>query len=82
MTVITVIVLVICVKDMKTKLDPDTVPMQIRNQTLVTTIRRCWVQFCGSGIWCLFDPRIRDPGWVKCQDPGSGSGMNNPDHIS
>jgi hypothetical protein len=26
--------------------------------------------------------RIRDPGWVKNQDPGSGSGMNNPDHIS
>ncbi len=25
-----------------------------------------------------------DPGWVKSQDqdPGSGSGMNNPDHIS
>jgi hypothetical protein len=23
-----------------------------------------------------------DPGWVKNQDPGSGSGMNNPDRIS
>jgi hypothetical protein len=23
-----------------------------------------------------------DPGWVKNQDPGSGSGMSNPDHIS
>ncbi len=25
-----------------------------------------------------------DPGWLKKQDsdPGSGSGMNNPDHIS
>ncbi len=36
----------------------------------------------GSGIRCLFDPWIRDPGWVKNQgpDPGSGSGMNNPDH--
>jgi hypothetical protein len=22
-----------------------------------------------------------DPGWVKNQDPGSGSGMNSPDHI-
>ncbi len=32
----------------------------------------------------LFDPWIRDPGWVKNQypAPGSGSGMNNPDHIS
>jgi hypothetical protein len=26
--------------------------------------------------------RIRDPGWVKNLDPRSGSGMNNPDHIS
>ncbi len=34
----------------------------------------------GSGIRCFFDPWIRDPGWVKkC---GSGSGVNNPDHIS
>jgi hypothetical protein len=29
----------------------------------------------GSGLPCLTDPWIRDPGWVK-------SGMNNPDHIS
>ncbi len=28
------------------------------------------------GIRCLFNPQIRDPGWVKNQDPGSGSGMN------
>jgi hypothetical protein len=35
---------------------------------------------CGSGIRCLFDPWIRDPGWVKNQDPGSG--MNILDHIS
>jgi hypothetical protein len=27
------------------------------------------------------DP-VLDPGWVKNQDPGSGSGMNIPDHIS
>jgi hypothetical protein len=27
-----------------------------------------------------FEPR--DPGWVKNPDPGSGSGMNNLDHIS
>jgi hypothetical protein len=26
--------------------------------------------------------RIRDPGWVKSNDPESGSGMKNPDHIS
>ncbi len=39
-------------------------------------------QSCRSGsvIWCLFDPWIRDPGWVK--KSGSGSGMNNQDHIS
>ncbi len=36
----------------------------------------------GSGIRCLFDPWIRDPGWVKSQDPDPGSGMNNPNHIS
>ncbi len=35
-------------------------------------------------IRCLFDPWIRDPGWVKNQDPdpGSGSKMNILDHIS
>jgi hypothetical protein len=29
-------------------------------------------QCCGSGygIRCLFDPWIRNPGWVKSQDPG------------
>ncbi len=38
----------------------------------------------GFGIRCHFDPWIRDPRWVKNQDPdaGSGSGMNIPDHIS
>ncbi len=35
----------------------------------------------GSGIGCLFDPWIRDPGWVESQHPDRGSGMNNPDHI-
>jgi hypothetical protein len=33
----------------------------------------------GSGIRYLFDLWIRDPGWLKIS--GSGSGMNNPDHI-
>jgi hypothetical protein len=37
----------------------------------------------GSGILCLFDPWIRDPGWYNQDpDPGSGSGMNILDHIS
>ncbi len=42
---------------------------------------RIRIQDPGSGA---FDPWIRDPGWVKNQDPdpGSGFGMNNPDHIS
>jgi hypothetical protein len=31
---------------------------------------------------CLFDPWIRDSKWVKNQGSGSGSGINNPDHIS
>ncbi len=38
----------------------------------------------GSGIRCLFDPWIRDPRWVKNQNPESGSRsrINIPDHIS
>jgi hypothetical protein len=38
--------------------------------------RDVW-QCCGSGIRCLFDPGIRDG-----KKTGSGSGINNPDHIS
>jgi hypothetical protein len=26
----------------------------------------------GSGIRCLFDPWIRDPGWIKSWDPDPG----------
>jgi hypothetical protein len=38
----------------------------------------------GSGIRCLFDPWIRDPGWIESQDPDPGwekvgSGINIPD---
>ncbi len=29
-------------------------------------------QCCGSGIRCLFDPWILDPGWVTNQDPDMG----------
>jgi hypothetical protein len=36
----------------------------------------------GSGAFLTPGSRIRDPGWVTCQDPDPGSGMNNPDHIS
>ncbi len=35
----------------------------------------------GSGIRCLFDPWIRDPGWLESQHQDPESGMNNPDHI-
>jgi hypothetical protein len=31
-------------------------------------------QGCGSGIWCLFYPWIRDLGCVKKLDPGSAIG--------
>jgi hypothetical protein len=35
------------------------------------------LQCCGSGsgIGCLFDPWIWDPGWVESQHPDPGSGM-------
>jgi hypothetical protein len=67
--------------------------IRIRVTGLVIFVEKCSVKYChsknqycesGSGIRCLFDPWIRDPGWVKSQDPdpGSGSGMNNPDHFS
>jgi hypothetical protein len=38
----------------------------------------------GSGIRCLFDPWIRDPGWVKKSRSGPGIRIqdNIPDHIS
>ncbi len=38
-----------------------------------TSIVFSYMQCCGSesGIWCLFDPWIRDMGWVKNQDPDS-----------
>jgi hypothetical protein len=39
-------------------------------------------QCCGSGIRYLFDPWIRDPGWVKNQVLDPESGMNIPDYIS
>jgi hypothetical protein len=42
-------------------------------------VLRIRIQDPGSGIRCLFDPWIRDPGWVK-KDPGSG--INNPENIS
>jgi hypothetical protein len=35
------------------------------------TSKQCYGS--GSGIWCLFDPWIRNPGWVKNQDPDPGS---------
>jgi hypothetical protein len=34
------------------------------------------------GLFPVLQIRIRDPGWVKNQDPDLGSGINIPDHIS
>ncbi len=31
-----------------------------------------YLQCCGSGIRCIFDPWIREPEWVKNQDPDPG----------
>ncbi len=41
--------------------------------------RACYCQCCGSGsgIRCLFDPWIRDPGWVKTKKSRSGSGIRD-----
>jgi hypothetical protein len=56
-------------------------------QLYVLYVHTVGMQCCGSGsgIRCLLTPGsgIWDPGWVKFKDPnpGSGSGMNNPDHI-
>ncbi len=72
------------------KLDPDPYWSQCAsNSSAPSTVQSAdWgtvpaYQCCGSGsgIQCLFDPLIRYPGWVKNPDPGSGSGMNDPDHI-
>jgi hypothetical protein len=48
--------------------------MRIRIATLAVTM---YMQCCGSVIRCLFDPWNRDG-----KNSGSGSRMNNPDHIS
>jgi hypothetical protein len=56
--------------------------LMLKKQELLQFKMQC-CEF-GSGIRCLFELWIRDPGWVKKQDldPRSGSGMNNPDHFS
>ncbi len=48
--------------------------MRIRIATLAVTM---YMQCCGSGIRCLFDPWNRDG-----KKSGSGFGMNNQDQIS
>jgi hypothetical protein len=48
--------------------------------SLGSSSKNSFFQCSGSGIRCLFDPWIRDPGWAK--KSGSGSGMNNLDHFS
>ncbi len=46
------------------------------------TIRQVITYESFQVIFLLFTCSVPDPdpGWIKCQDPGSG--MNNPDHIS
>jgi hypothetical protein len=55
-------------------------PASSQSRVCISQIFLC--QCCGSGIRCLFVTWIRDPGWVKNQDPGSGSGTHKPNHIS
>jgi hypothetical protein len=52
----------------------------LRDRTLSRYFTNSYLQYCGSGSGALFGPWIRNPGWVKSKDPGSG--MNKPDHIS
>ncbi len=58
------------------------IPVLVLGNEILYTYR-AYLQCCGfgSGIRCLFDPWIRDPGCVEIQHLDTGSGMNNPDHI-
>ncbi len=38
----------------------------------MSSIKYLTVLRSGPGIRCLFDPWIREPGWVKNQDPDPG----------
>ncbi len=49
----------------------------LQTETVQVSLDQC----SGSGIRYLFDPWIRDTGWVESQHPDPGSGMNNQDHI-
>jgi hypothetical protein len=75
-------------------LDPDLLDKKSMQIQICNTIYKIFSSFFtlnvsvadpdpGSGIGCLFDPWIRDPGsgMGESQHPDPGSGMNNPDHI-
>ncbi len=46
--------------------------VSLKNRTYLDSNQQSYGS--GSGIWCLFDPWIRDPEYVKSQDPDPGSG--------
>ncbi len=56
----------------------------LHQQHQLKTNPRGSVADLNPGCSAFLDPWIRNTGWVKNQDldPGSGSGMNNLDHIS
>jgi hypothetical protein len=53
--------------------------IRIQNTRTITVLR---IQYPGSGSFLDPGIRIRNPGWEKKLDPGSGSEMNIPDHFS
>ncbi len=65
-------VLVYCPLTIRQRLLYKGLRQNIRMEELLAgTVIHTAYQCCGSGseIRCLFDPWIRDPGWVKFQDP-------------
>jgi hypothetical protein len=58
-----------------------TTPTCLQKHALSLYLQKCIVADPDPGSGAA---GIRDPGWVKNQDPNprSGSGTNNPDHIS
>ncbi len=79
-----IIVVIFALLDPHSQCGPDPADQNQCGPELRIRIRDPGVPFYPWIRGCLFDPWIREPGWVKSQDPdaGSGSVINNPDHIS